>query len=218
MNRLHISLGLASGLLVGVTACGGGGTTGTFQPEGSGSSATPTATATVSQVSVVHFPFPASIHIDFANPQQLTSSAQSQAVAIYEDYQLAYYYAIYSGNKSYKYLTYLVTREPQLQAVESSDVAKYSTQSFTGTLKFSDISVSTTPGTTDGLDVSACVNQQRLFSTSRSTGQIVPGQTSTPKGNVTLDVYSLIKESGNWKIAAIRTTPYPNGAAGECYS
>ncbi|MBV9383923.1 MAG: hypothetical protein JOY82_15955 [Streptosporangiaceae bacterium] len=208
---------LGAAMLAGMTACASSSTpAGGFQPAGGPATPASAPAYSAAEVATAHFPFPSGIHIDFQTP--LPSGLQpARAAVTYENYQLAYYYAIYSRGESKRYLSYLYRSDVPLVAAAQASVRKYDGEGFTGTLRFYDMTVQPTPGQPGGLDVSACVNQQRLFSTDRATGRVIPGQSTAPAGNVSLETYSLDELEGSWKIVAIASTYYPHGAAKGCY-
>jgi hypothetical protein len=206
---------LGTVMLAGVTACASSSSpAGTFQPEGG--TTTPASANPAAVVAISRFPFPAGIHIEFQTPLP-ADPQQARAAASYEDYQLAYYYAIYSQGGNARYLSYLYSRDVPLVAAAQDSVRKYDAESFTGTLRFYGMTVGPTPGQPGGLNVTVCVNQQHLFSTDRATGKVIPGQSTSPAGNVSLETYSLDDLEGSWKIVAIVNTYYPHGAAKGCY-
>jgi hypothetical protein len=201
-------------LVVTVLAAASCGTTtaGQFHPAGSADApSSPSATPTVT---LATFPFPSSVHITFETPLP-SDPKQAAAVTTDEDYQLAYYYAIYSAGKDGHFESYVYSGARELLASASSSVFKYGADGFTGTIRFYNTAVQS--ATASDITVTSCVNNTQLLSTDRRTGKIIPGQGTSPGQHVFLESDTLAPVSGSWKLVAIAVAYYPKGTAKECY-
>jgi hypothetical protein len=220
MGKNRTAIVIISGMLITLTACATAssspGSAGSFAPGGGASvaAASPTAASTTS--GVVHFPFPADVHIEFQTPLP-ADPQQAAAVVADDDYELAYLYAIYSDAKNMSVLKYVDRLVPATYTATVVAVDNQKSTAFTGTERIYDTTVQPTAGEPTELTVSSCVNSVALLSTNRSTGQIVPSQNSSPEQNVWLESDTLIPVSGAWKVIATNHLYYPHGTAKGCY-
>jgi hypothetical protein len=219
MGKNRTAIVIISGMLITLTACATAssspGSAGSFAP-GGGSAAAPSPTAAASTSALAHFAFPADVHFNFQTPLP-ADPQQAAAVVADDDYQLAYFYAIYSDAKDMSVLKYVDSLAKSVQTGTFTSVESAKAQSFTGTMRVYDTTVQPTPGGGSEVTVSSCYNSTALHSTNRSTGQIVPGQSNAPDQNVYLESDVLIPVGGSWKIAATSHVYYPHGAAKGCY-
>lgn len=209
---------LLCGVLLGAAACGGGGhpASSTFVPKGSEAPVSPQPSGSASGVPpLASFKFGPGVHFDFGPLP--SDPRQAAAARVDEDFQLAYYYAIYSDARDMTVLSYISGNAPSVRTADITAVDQNRSESFRGTTRFYDIRVVPVPGAPSDLTVQACVDDSRMFSTSRSTGKIVPGQSTAPDKSVFLASDTLAPHGGSWKIVATDPTFYPHGAAKECY-
>jgi hypothetical protein len=169
-----------------------------------------------SVASLAHFPFPASIHFQFQTPLP-SDSREAAAVRADQDFQLAYYYAVYSDGKDMSVLSYISSSAPSVQTATITGVDRNKADSFTGTTRFYDTTVSVPRGAPTNLTVTSCVDSARMFSTSRRTGAVIPGQSTAPDKTVFLESDTFAPVGGTWKLVATFPVYYPQGAAKECY-
>jgi hypothetical protein len=194
-----------------LAACGTNAT-GQFHPAGSAPAA-PTGSPAPTLAS---FPLPSSVHINFDTPLPL-DPVQAKAVVTDEDFQLAYYYSLYSQGKDQRFAPYIASRTVlfSVQADVAQSAAKQ--ESITGTVRFFNTTVQPTLGARGDLTVSSCGDDTQLLNTSGSTGQVVPDHTTPPDHHYFLqsDTY-FPRNGGNWGLVAIALTYYPQGSAKEC--
>jgi hypothetical protein len=182
-----------------------------FHPAGSdptGASGRPAAAAPA------QFPFPADVHFGFTSPLP-PDPAQAGAVLADENFQLAYYYAIYSQGKDHRYAAYIANRLllGSVQETLAKEAAAH--EGFTGTIVFSGTVVQPAPWAGQ-LTVSSCVDSSRLLDTDIRTGKI--RRTSAPAGHghfLESDILARQK-GGPWRVVGTDVTYYPHGQAKEC--
>jgi hypothetical protein len=219
MGKNRTAIVIISGMLITLTACATAssspGSAGSFAPGGGASvaAASPTAASTTS--ALVHFPFPADVHFEFQTPLP-ADPQEAAAVVTDDDYQLAYFYAIYSDAKNMSVLNYVDSSAKSVQTATFVSVDNNKSQSFTGTMRVYDTTVQPTPGGAGELTVSSCYNMTAWQATSRSTGQIIP-ESNAPDQNIYVESDILTLVGGNWKIIATSHVYYPHGAAKGCY-
>jgi hypothetical protein len=220
MGHKRTAAVVVSGMLIMLTACA----TGNSSPALSGSTAPPrgdSATAVSSAAAattsrLTHFPFPASVHFEFQTP--LPAAPQDAAAVVAEDdYQLAYFYAIYSDAKDMSVLSYVYSLAKSVRSATFTSVENAKSRSFTGTMRIYDTIVQPRRGGAREVTVSSCYNSTAFYSTDRSTGQILPGQSNAPDQNIYVENDVLVPVNGTWKIVGTSHAYYPHGAAKGCY-
>jgi hypothetical protein len=212
MARRGRIAGLAAVALLAGAGCGST-TPGTFRPAGSPASAAGNATPAPAVSSV---PFPASVHFDFETPLP-ADAGQARVVVTDEDYQLAYYYAIYSLGQDQRFAPYIAAKPvlEKVQATVATDIADQ--QRFTGTMRFFDTTVGPTPGAPTNMTVSFCGDDSRLLSTDASTGQVIPAPGPPPDHDYFRESDTYLPEKhGGWGLVAIDVVSYPAASAKEC--
>lgn len=200
----------ASALALLASACGSSAPQ-SFHPAGKISSAPGPG------ASLVHFPFPPDIHIEFQTP--LPSDPQQAAVVTTDrNFQLAFYYAQYTQGKDRRFNEYIAPIARELAMVVQSNVAPYAVEHKTirGTIRFYDTTVQPVPGAPQNLTVSQCVDSSKLPDIDARTGKRVPGQ-PPPAHYHTLegDTFKPVG-GGKWLLIAVTSTYYPEGNAKEC--
>jgi hypothetical protein len=139
------------------------------------------------------------------------NASQAQAVSVDKDYQLAFLYAEYRSGQDNTWANYVSpVMQTEVQAtLQASDVT---TESFTGTVKYFDMSAIPDPLVKGDLDVSTCFDNAGASNTSLATGKVIPG-TSSPDSDYVLVTNELRKESGQWEvISGLPSVPYPQAA------
>jgi hypothetical protein len=217
MRKGFIGTALVCAALLGVAACGSSsGPSGTFVPKGSlGPTSQSSADASVSIPGLVHFPFPASVHIVFETP--LPADTQDASVVVTdENFQLAYYYSLYSEGGNQHFGAYIAS-PTVLTAVEAAVAPNFTEhERIRGTLRIFGTTVSDVAGAPSDLAVSFCGDNSQLASVSARTGQIVPDNTPADHHYFHQTDSYLPVSGGKWGLAAISTAFYPNGPAKEC--
>lgn len=217
MRKGHIGAALVCGAVIGVAACGGSsGAPGTFVPKGSEAPVSQSsADASVAVPALARFPFPSSVHIEFQTP--LPADPQEASVVVTdENFQLAYYYSLYSEGGNQHFASYIAS-PTVLTAVQAAVAPNFTGhERIRGTLRIFGTTVSGVTGAPSDLAVSFCGDNSQLVSVSARTGQVIPDSTPADQHYFRQTDSYLPDKGGKWGLAAISTTFYPNGPAKEC--
>ena len=193
---------LTCAALVAVAACGSGGSgsAGAFKPGGSMAGGGPAQGAASSGTSLTMPPFGRNAHVVMTGWMP-SDAGQARAVLVDKDYELAYLYAEYTSGQDDSWTAY-VTPTMQTEVRSALSQQDITSESFTGTIRFFDMSVLPDPTVRGDLDVSACFDNAQSSNTNRRTGRVIPG-------NVPADQHfyrytdQLTKDgSGDWKVTS----------------
>ncbi|HEY6492751.1 MAG TPA: hypothetical protein VIZ43_05720 [Trebonia sp.] len=205
---------LTAGTLLAVAACSSQPTAATFKPEGgSVASGGQTATAAASSGSYVMPPFGTNVHIKMTSWLPSTSS-EVQAVNVDKDYELAYLYAEYKGGEDQSWSNYVssVMENAVQQSLQATDVT---TESFTGTIQYFDMSAIPDPLVKGDLDVSTCFDNAGSSNTNITTGAVIPDSGSPDSHYVRIADELRKDSSGQWQVvSSLPAVYYPQ--ASEC--
>jgi hypothetical protein len=202
--------------LLAVTACSPQ-PAGTFKPAGGGSSATGggsrSSDAGVSPSGYVMPPFGKNVHIEMTSWLP-ANAAGAQAVITDKDYELAYLYAEYRGGQDQSWVSY-VSPAMQLAVQQALRAPDVTTESFTGTIRYFDMSVIKDPLVHGDLDVSSCFDNAEASNTNLTTGAVLPN-TGSPDSHYVRITDELRKNSaGQWQVvSSLPAVYYPT--AQEC--
>jgi hypothetical protein len=205
---------LTAGTLLAAAACSSQPTAATFKPEGgSVASGGQTATAAASSGGYVMPPFGTNVHVKMTSWLPSTSS-EVQAVNVDKDYELAYLYAEYKGGQDQSWSNYVssVMQNAVQQSLQATDVT---TESFTGTIQYFDMSAIPDPLVKGDLDVSTCFDNAGSSNTNLTTGAVIP-DSSSPDSHYVRIADELRKDSsGQWQVvSSLPAVYYPQ--ASEC--
>jgi hypothetical protein len=200
---------LAAVALACLTACGTAASPQTFRPAGGDPAAGQGGPGPVA-----HFPFPADVHFDFATPLP-PDPAQAAAVVADQNFQLAYYYGIYSQGRDRRYSAYIGDRLElaTVQETIAQEVAVH--EGFTGTIVFYDTTVQSAAWK-GRLTVSSCVDNSRLLDTDIRTGQLRRGHAAPDRSHFLESDILASRAGGDWRVVGTGVTYYPHGQAKEC--
>jgi hypothetical protein len=205
---------LAAVALLAVAACSGRAASSAFTPEGGGPAAAgggQASAGTGSSLGYVMPPFGANVHIDMTSWVPANGS-QAAAVNTDKSYELAYLYAEYKGGQDDTWVNYVI---PGLQAAvqQSLQAADVTTESFTGTIRYFDMSVIPDPLVQGDLDVSTCFDNAGSSNTNLITGAVIP-DTSPPDSHYMRISDELRKDStGQWQVvSSLPTVYYPEAS------
>jgi hypothetical protein len=157
------------------------------------------------------------VRIEFQTPPP-TDPERRPVVITDENFQLAYYWSLYSEGGNQQFARYIAS-PTVLSAVQASVAQNFAQhERIRGTLRIFGTSVSPVAagaGSPGGLAVTFCGDNSHLASVSARTGAVIPG--STPAGHHWFSqTDSYISRNGTWALASISTTFYPAGAAKAC--
>jgi hypothetical protein len=215
MRNGLIGAALAGAALLAAAGCGTSGRAGTFVPQGS-AAATPSVTGPTTP-GLVHFPFPASVHIEFQTAAPADQQERS-VVLTDENFQLAYYWSLYSEGGNQHFARYIAS--PIVLSTVQASVAQNLAQHerIRGTLRIYRTTVTpvaASSGSPGGQAVTFCGDNSQLASVSARSGAVVPD--STPAAHHWFSqTDSYIAQHGTWALASISTTFYPSGPAQDC--
>ena len=145
-------------------------------------------------------PFGKNVHIDMTSWLP-TDTDQAQAVNADKNYELAFLYAEYRGGQDQSWENYVspVMKTGVQQSLQATDVT---TESFTGTIKYFDMSVIPDPLVKGDLDVSTCFDNAGSSNTDITTGKVIP-DTSSPNSHYVRIGDELRKNStGQWQVVS----------------
>lgn len=204
MRKACAGAALTCAALFGVAACGGGGvsTTATFKPEGSLPPQTPAAAASVAPggSSLIMPPFGKNAHMVMTN--WLPSNAsEAQAVLTDKNYELAYLYAEYTGGVNQDWTAY-VSPAMQTEVQQVLSQPDVTTESFTGTISFFDMTALQDPTVPTDLDVSACFDNAQSSNTSLHTGKVIPDNVPADQHYYRYTDQLAKDSSGTWQVVA----------------
>jgi hypothetical protein len=187
----------------GVTACSAGGpAAATFTPEGGSATAAGGGQASDAAApgGYVMPAFGTNVHVQMTSWLPADAS-EAQAVNTDKDYELAFLYAEYKGGQDQSWVNYVspVMQTAVQQSLQASDVT---TESFTGTIEYFDMSVIPDPLVKGDLDVSACFDNAGSTNTDLTTGKVIP-DTGSPDSHYVRISDELRKDSaGQWQVVS----------------
>ena len=201
--RATAGAALLAAALLAATACSARPAASTFTPAGGGSSspgdsAAPDAAS--SPGGYVMPPFGGNVHIEMTSWLP-TDADQAQAVNADKNYELAFLYAEYRGGKDQSWENYVspVMKTGVQQSLQATDVT---TESFTGTIKYFDMSAIPDPLVKGDLDVSACFDNAGSSNTDITTGKVIPDTSSADSHYVRISDELRKNSAGQWQVAS----------------
>jgi hypothetical protein len=200
--RATAGAALLAAALLAATACSARPAASTFTPAGGGPStdggAVPDAASSPGGYAMP--PFGKNVHIEMTSWLP-TDTDQAQAVNMDKNYELAFLYAEYRGGQDQSWENYVspVMKSGVQQSLQATDVTS---ESFTGTIKYFDMSVIPDPLVKGDLDVSTCFDNAGSSNTDITTGKAVP-DTSSPNSHYVRISDELRKNStGQWQVVS----------------
>lgn len=193
---------LAAVTLFAAAACSGSSSSSsTFTPEGGGSSAGAAGQSSPgASAGFIMPPFGSNVHIQMTDWVPADAS-QAAAVNADKNYELAFLYSEYKGGQDERWVNYVspVMKTAVQQSLQAKDVT---TESFTGTVKYFDMSVIPDPLVKGDLDVSSCFDNAGSTDTDIATGKAIP-DTSSPNTHYVRISDELRKTSaGQWQVVS----------------
>jgi hypothetical protein len=204
MRRMWV---LAGFLALATAACSSGSRSSGADPNGALPTASgPATTAAASpsaaapKLGYVMPPFGAGVHIEMT--AWLPGDAdQARAVTADKNYELAFLYAEYKGGQDQRWATYAtpVMQREIASALLAKDVT---TESFTGTIKYFDMSAIPDPLVKGDLDVSACFDNAGSSNTDITTGKVIPDTSSADSHYVRIGDELRKNSTGQWQVVS----------------
>jgi hypothetical protein len=204
------------GLLAGVgalmVACGSPPPA-TFRPEGTnpagpGGAAGPVSSrlGQTSSRRVTWPPFGRDVHIIM--PSWLPADpSQVPAVITAKNFLLAFLYAEYRGNQDNRWTTYVAGK---VSGALASNLAQpeVTTESFTGTIRFSHMRAFPDPSMPGAVDVSECFSNARSANVGLHTGQVIPDVRPPDQRHYRNTDVLAADRGGHWHVVSVYPVIY----------
>lgn len=198
---------LGVGLLT--AACGSAQPAQTFHPGGaslaaSASAAAPAPSGAADGLSWPPFGNQVRIVMPGWKPSQ---ASEAPAVTADKNFLLALLYAEYRGNQDSRWQAYA---GPRLRPVLAAQLAKpdITTQSFTGTIRFSHLSAFPDPMVKGAIDVAQCFDNSHSANTSLSTGRPIPDRTPADQHYYRTTNALARASNGTWQVISMYPAVY----------
>ncbi len=202
-------LGAAALAAAGWLTAACGPAPGTFHPAGAtapaAASSPPSTAGHAGQGLLAWPPFGPDVHI--VMPGWLPPvRSEIPAVIAAKDFLLGYLYAEYRGDQDDRWSGYV--SGPVRSALESNLAGPdVTTESFTGTIIFSQLSAFPDPTEPGAVDVSECFDNARSANTSLATGKIVPDR-GPADHHYYLNTDVLAVRNGHWRVISVNPVIY----------
>lgn len=191
-----------AGIALLVAACGSAKAGQTFHPTGTASSAAAAPVATQASTEGLTWPpFGDQAHV--VMPAWMPGQAsQTAAVVANKNFLLALLYAEYRGDRDHRWRAYVGAglRPPLSAQLAQPDVT---TQSFTGTIRFSHMSSFPDPAHKGAVDVVQCFDNSHSTNTSIRTGRPVPDNTPADQHYYQTTNVLARGSDGTWQVIAM---------------
>lgn len=182
-----------------------------FRPEGSGQnqgsdSAATSAPSRTGAHGLAWPPFGSNLHVTMPGWLPAKQSEISAVVAD-KNFALALLYAEYRGNRDDRWQAYTSPRIRSALAKQLS-APSVTTESFTGTIRFSHLSAFPDSSISGGIDVAQCFDNSHSTNTSLQTGQ--PVSDKTPANQHYYRTTNVLKQGsdGLWRVVSIYPAIY----------
>jgi len=180
----------------------------TFHPAAAASSDAASAApspAPTSAAGLIQLPFGANVHIIMP----ATKSAGSRhipAVRTAQDFLLAFLYSEYRGGADRRWQSYTagLARTGLRQSMTEPSVT---TESFTGTIRFTHLRAFADPSRKGAIDVAECFDSSRAHDTNLSTGKVIADHTSADQ-HYYRNTDMLVRRHGRWRITVVYPVVY----------
>jgi hypothetical protein len=210
MRRPRTSAGLAliALLAAALAAACGSAPAQPFRPAGSYQPGPASGQAAPSRISggLAWPPFGPQTHVIM--PGWLPPQAgEDAAVIANKDFLLALLYAEYRGGQDSRWRAYA---SPRIQAALGHQLAQpdVTTESFTGTIRFSHLSAFPDPVIKGAVDVAQCFDNSRSVNTSIRTGRPVPGRTPADQHYYRTTNVLAPGRTGHWQVVSMYPAVY----------
>lgn len=135
------------------------------------------------------------------------SSREVPAVAADKNFLLAFLYAEYRGNRDHRWTQYASGTARQALAANLREPG-VTTESFTGTIRFSHMSAFPDPTRTGDIDVAACFDNSHSRDTNLATGKVLADRTPADQHYYrSTDVLAADSQS-RWHVVAVYPVIY----------
>ncbi len=205
MRGMRSSAGLLAVALL-TAACGSASPGQTFHPTGATQAASPAAAPATAADGLTWPPFGPRVRIVMPG---WTPAAASDAPAVIasKNFLLALLYAEYRGDQDTRWQAYAgqQLRGPLGAQLAQPDVT---TQSFTGTIRFSHMRAFPDPSVKGAIDVAQCFDGSHSVNTSIRTGRPVPGTTPADQHYYLTTNVLAQTQPGTWQVVRMYPPVY----------
>lgn len=134
-------------------------------------------------------------------------ASESAAVIANKDFLLALVYAEYRGNQDTRWKAYA---SPRIRAALGAQLAQpdVTTESFTGTIRFSHMSAFPDPVIKGAIDVAQCFDNSRSVNTGIRTGRPVPAHTPADQHYYRTTNVLAPDQAGTWRVVSMYPAVY----------
>jgi hypothetical protein len=180
----------------------------TFHPAAAASSdpasAAP-APAGTSAGGLIQLPFGSGVHI--VMPATKSAGARHiPAVQTAQNFLLAFLYSEYRGGADRRWQSYTAGLA-RTGLRESMSEPSVTTESFTGTIRFSHLRAFADPSRKGAIDVAECFDSSRADNTNLNSGQVIPDRTPADQ-HFYRNTDMLVRTHGRWRITVVYPVVY----------
>jgi hypothetical protein len=146
-------------------------------------------------------PFGPDAHVEMTSYAP-TNANEAAAVNADKDFQLAFLYAAYKGGQDSSWMNYAapVAQTSVQQFLSAKDVT---TESFKGTIKYFNMSVTADPVTPGGYYVLSCFDTEAEVVTNLKTGAVIPTSNAPDQNYARLsDILLKNPTTGQWAVVS----------------
>jgi hypothetical protein len=203
---------LLAGVGVLVVACGSAPPAtfhpGGANPAGAGDVAGPSSSRLAQTASqrVTWPPFGSNVHVIM--PAWLPAArSEVPAVITAKNFLLAFLYAEYKGSRDHRWAIYVTGQVSGALAADLSQPG-VTTESFTGTIRFSQMRAFPDPSMAGAVDVSECFSNARSANVGLHTGHVIPDTTPPDQRHYRNTDVLTADRAGHWHIVSVYPVIY----------
>jgi hypothetical protein len=202
---------LLAGAVALVAACGSDPPTfhpGAVNPAGAAGVTGPSSSRLAQTAShrVTWPPFGGNVHV--VMPAWLPADrGEIPAVITAKNFLLAFLYAEYKGNQDRRWAIYVTGPVSGALALDLSQ-PDVTTESFTGTIRFSKMRAFPDPSLTGAVDVSECFSNARSANVGVHTGQVIPDTTPPDQHHYRNTDVLAADRGGHWHVVSVYPVIY----------
>ncbi|MBO0807062.1 MAG: hypothetical protein J2P32_02025 [Actinobacteria bacterium] len=176
----------------------------TFHPQGVSSTqpaSTPAASGNTRSDGVTMPPFGKNLHVVMPTWQP-TGHGQLAAVTADKNFLLAMLYSQYRGGRDHRWKAY-VARPIRPDIGKELSVRSVTTESFTGTIRYSHLSAFADPALKGDIDVAQCFDNSQSTNTNLRSGKALPDTTPANQHFYRTTIVMGQSADGTWRVVSI---------------
>jgi len=177
-------------------------------PAGAGGVAGPSSSRLAQTASqrVTWPPFGSNVHVIM--PAWLPAErSEIPAVITAKNFLLAFLYAEYKGNQDHRWAIYVTGPVSRALAADLSQ-PDVTTESFTGTIRFSHMRAFPDPSMPGAVDVSECFSNARSANVALHTGQVIPDARPPGQRHYRNTDVLAVDRGGHWHVVSVYPVIY----------